>query len=169
MLERGIRWAAGDWALTADWSPPALTYSEGTMPFYPAGEGWGVTGNPITEVQNPLPPEASLKQTFVEPGFRLELFAAEPDLVNPIDMDWDEQGRLWVVESLDYPNTFSADRQGNDRVKILEDTDGDGRADKTTIFAEGLNIPTSLVLSNGGVIVAQAPDMLFLRDEDGGR
>ncbi|MBX2821379.1 MAG: ThuA domain-containing protein [Rhodothermaceae bacterium] len=167
LLERGIRWAAGDWALSADWAPPELEYVEGAMPNYPAGEGWGVTGDPITEVQVPLSPDASLEQTFVEPGFRLELFAAEPNLVNPIDMDWDERGRLWVVESLDYPNTFSSDREGNDRVKILEDTDGDGRADKTTIFADGLNIPTSLVLSNGGVIVAQVPDMLFLKDEDG--
>lgn len=167
LLERGLRWAAGDWALAADWAPPELTYAEGTIPFYPSGEGWGVIGDPVTAIQNPLSPDASLAQTFIEPGFRLELFAAEPDLVNPIDMDWDERGRLWVVESLDYPNTFSDDRQGNDRVKILEDTDGDGRADKTTIFADGLNIPTSLVLSNGGVIVAQAPDMLFLKDVDG--
>lgn len=167
LLERGIRWAAGDWALAADWAPPVLTYAEGAMPFYPAGEGWGVTGDPITAVQNPLSPEASLEQTFVEPGFRLELFAAEPDLVNPIDMDWDEQGRLWVVESLDYPNTYTDSRTGNDRIKILEDTDGDGRADTFTIFADSLNIPTSLVLSNGGVIVAQVPDMLFLKDEDG--
>ena len=167
LLERGIRWAAGDWALSADWAPQELEYVEGAMPNYPAGEGWGITGDPITEVQVPLSPDASLEQTFVEPGFRLELFAAEPDLINPIDMDWDERGRLWVVESLDYPNTFSDDRIGNDRVKILEDTDGDGRADKTTIFADGLNIPTSLVLSNGGVIVAQVPDMLFLKDEDG--
>ena len=93
LLERGIRWAAGDWALSADWSPPELEYVEGAMPNYPAGEGWGVTGDPITEVQVPLTPNASLEQTFVEPGFRLELFAAEPDLVNPIDMDWDERGR----------------------------------------------------------------------------
>ncbi|MEM8485441.1 MAG: PVC-type heme-binding CxxCH protein [Bacteroidota bacterium] len=87
--------------------------------------------------------------------------------MNPIDMTWDERGRLWVVETLDYPNTFTPDRKGQDRIKILEDTDGDGRADEITIFAEGLNIPTSLVLANGGVIVAQAPDMLFLKDTDG--
>ena len=74
---------------------------------------------------------------------------------------------MWVVETIDYPNEFKESRKGLDRIKILEDTDGDGRADKTTIFADGLNIPTSLVLSNGGVIVAQAPDMLFLKDTDG--
>ena len=167
LLEQGIRWAAGDWALAADWTRPALTYGEGSMPYYPPGMGWGVTGDPVTDIQHPLSPEASLAQTYTEPGFRLELFAAEPDIINPIDMDWDERGRLWVVETLDYPNTFTEDRQGNDRIKILEDTDNDGRADKITIFAEDLNIPTSLVLARGGVIVAQAPDMLFLQDTDG--
>ncbi len=166
-IERGLRWAVGDWALEADWSPAALTYTEGEMPYYPAGEGWGVTGEPFTEMQEPLSPEASMAQTFVEPGFRMELFAAEPDIVNPIDMDWDERGRLWIVETVDYPNEFKPERKGLDRIKILEDTDGDGRADKSTVFADGLNIPTSLVLANGGVIVAQAPDMLFLKDTDG--
>lgn len=167
LVERGIRWAVGDWALKADWTPPALNYAEGLMPYYPAGEGWGVTGDPFTEAQEPLSPEASMAQTFVEPGFRLELFAAEPEIVNPIDMDWDERGRLWVTETIDYPNTFQPERKGQDRIKILEDTNGDGRADKFTIFAEGLNIPTSIVLANGGAIVAQVPDMIFLKDTDG--
>ncbi len=168
LLERGLRWAAGDWALSADWSLPALTYVDSvTVPFYPAGVGWGVTGDPFTRAQAPLSPEASMQQTFVEPGFRLELFAAEPDVINPIDLDWDESGRLWVTETIEYPNTFQPERKGKDRIKILEDTDNDGRADRVTVFAEGLNIPTSIVLANGGAIVAQAPDMLFLKDTDG--
>lgn len=168
LIERGLRWTVGDRALEADWSPAAFTYTEeGKMPYYPEGVGWGVTGDPITEIQEPLSPEASLAQTYVEPGFHMELFAAEPEITNPIDMTWDERGRMWIVETLDYPNTFTPERKGQDRIKILEDTDGDGVADKATIFAEGLNIPTSLVLANGGVIVAQAPDFLFLKDTDG--
>src|SRR5690606_2738190 len=168
LLNRGIRWAAGGAALTADFSRPELPYGlEGSLPYYPPGVGWGITGDPITRLQEPLPPEASIQQTSLRPGFRLELFASEPDVVNPIDMAWDERGRLWVVETVDYPNDFEPDRRGQDRVKILEDTDGDGRADEVTIFADGLNIPTSLVLVEGGVIVAQAPDMLFLKDTDG--
>ncbi len=168
LLERGIRWAAGDWALAADLAPAALDYGvEGSVPYYPPGVGWGITGDPITRLQRPLPPEESMRQASLEPGFRLELFAAEPDVVNPIDMAWDERGRLWVVETLEYPNDFQPDRRGDDRIKILEDTDGDGKADTFTVFAEGLNIPTSLTLANGGVIVAQAPDMLFLKDTDG--
>lgn len=167
LLERGIRWAAGDEALASDLAPPGFEYVESTLPYYPPGVGWGVTGDPIRALQKPLTPEASMEQAVLEPGFRLELFAAEPDIVNPIDMAWDERGRLWIVETLDYPNEFEPERRGDDRIKILEDTDGDGRADEVTIFADGLNIPTSLALANGGVIVAQAPDMLFLKDTDG--
>jgi putative membrane-bound dehydrogenase-like protein len=82
-------------------------------------------------------------------------------------MNWDERGRLWVIETVDYPNEIKNDDIGDDRIKILEDTDGDGKADKTTIFAEKLNIPTSFVFSNGGIIVSQSPSFLFLKDTNG--
>jgi putative membrane-bound dehydrogenase-like protein len=83
-------------------------------------------------------------------------------------MEWDERGRLWVVETVDYPNTVLEDKSaGDDRIKICEDTDGDGKADKFTVFAEKLNIPTSMVFVNGGIIVSQAPHFLFLKDTDG--
>ena len=103
----------------------------------------------------------------VPPDFELQLFAAEPDIVKPIAMAWDERGRLWIAETVDYPNEVREGEPGRDRIKILEDTDRDGRADKFTVFAEGLNIPTSLTFANGGVIVAQAPHFLFLKDTDG--
>ena len=99
--------------------------------------------------------------------FNVELFASEPDIVKPISFAFDERGRLWVIESVDYPNRVLNGAPGNDRIKILEDTNGDGRADKFTIFAEHLNIPTSLAFANGGVIVTQAPHILFLKDTDG--
>ncbi|MEM7603623.1 MAG: PVC-type heme-binding CxxCH protein, partial [Verrucomicrobiota bacterium] len=73
---------------------------------------------------------------------------------------------LWIAETVDYPNDVR-EGTGNDTIKILEDTDNDGKADKVTVFAEGLNIPTSLTFWDGGVIVAQAPDFLYLKDEDG--
>ncbi|MEX1011169.1 MAG: PVC-type heme-binding CxxCH protein [Balneolaceae bacterium] len=167
LIENGTRWVAGDWALDADFSLPELTYSDGLIPYYPAGEPWSTTGDPITEVQDPLSPEESLQHIYHDPGFRVELFASEPDVINPIDMTWDEKGRLWVVETVDYPNDFAPDRIGNDRIKVLEDTNGDGRADNVTVFAEGLNIPTSLTLWNGGVIVAHAPDYIYLKDTTG--
>ena len=117
--------------------------------------------------QLPLSPEESMKYTQAPVGFSLELFASEPDVINPIYMQWDHKGRLWIAESIDYPNEIITSRKGNDRIKILEDTDGDGKSDKTTIFIDGLNIPTSFTFASGGVIVAHAPDMLFIKDTDG--
>ncbi|MDZ7691170.1 MAG: PVC-type heme-binding CxxCH protein [Balneolaceae bacterium] len=119
--------------------------------------------------QKALSPEKSMERMILPPGFKVELFAAEPDIVNPIAMNWDEQGRLWVVESIEYPypREFWPDGGGKDKIMILEDTDNDGRADTFTEFADSLNIPTSLTFANGGVIVHQAPQTLFLKDTDG--
>ena len=124
--------------------------------------------DPPPKLQQPLSPEASMQHLQIPPGFEIELFAAEPDIINPIAMAWDERGRLWVIETKDYPNNINTDDGiGSDKIKICEDTDGDGKADKFTVFAERLSVPTSLVFSNGGVIVSQAPDFLFLKDTDG--
>lgn len=117
--------------------------------------------------QYPLSPKDSMDYTETEEGFTMELFAAEPDVVKPIAMSWDHRGRLWVLESVDYPSTFTEQGQGHDRLKICDDTDGDGKADKFTVFAEGLNIPTGLTFVNGGVVVCQAPVLLFLKDTNG--
>src|SRR5438046_9395221 len=113
----------------------------------------------------PYSPAAAIKRMTVPEGFAVELVAAEPDLVNPIAMTFDERGRIWVTESLEYPRSEAG--PGRDRVKILEDTDGDGRVDKVTVFAEGLNIPTGVAVGHGGVWVMNAPDLLFLREKDG--
>ncbi|KAA5541727.1 PVC-type heme-binding CxxCH protein [Adhaeribacter rhizoryzae] len=122
----------------------------------------------VPSIQPALTPEQSQKLIQVPVNFELKLFAAEPDIINPISMAWDERGRLWVVESVDYPNTFKeTDGVANDRIKICEDTDGDGKADKFTVFADKLNIPTSLVFSNGGVIVSMAPNFVFMKDTNG--
>ena len=117
--------------------------------------------------QLPLSPEDSLDYTRAPIGFDIVPFASEPMIVNPMAMSWDERGRLWVIESVDYPNEIIAGRQGRDSIKILEDTNNDGAADKVTVFADKLNIPTSLVCVDGGVIVFQAPDALFMKDTDG--
>ena len=122
----------------------------------------------VPKMQDALTPEESLKLTQVPVDFEVKLFAAEPDITNPIAMSWDEKGRLWVVESVDYPNTFlETDGAANDRIKICEDTNGDGKADKFTVFADKLNIPTSIVFANGGVVVAMAPYFVFLKDTNG--
>jgi putative membrane-bound dehydrogenase-like protein len=122
---------------------------------------------PLT-FQKPFSVKGSMERTQVPADMRLVLFAAEPDIMKPIAFAWDARGRLWVCETSDYPHGVKEDQQqGNDRIKICEDTDGDGKADKFTVFADKLNIPTSLVFANGGVIVAQAPNFVFLQDTDG--
>lgn len=117
--------------------------------------------------QLPLSPEDSLAYTQVPVGWRLELFASEPDIINPIYIQWDERGRLWALETIDYPNEVRSEEPGDDSLKILEDTDGDGRCDKVTTFADKLNIPTSFTFANGGVYLHQAPHTYFLKDTDG--
>ena len=113
----------------------------------------------------PYSPQEALERMTVPDGFHVELVASEPDIVNPVAMTFDDRGRIWVTESVEYPRKPAG--RGRDRVKILEDTDGDGRADKVTIFADGLNIPTGVAVGYGGVWVLNAPDLLFLREENG--
>ncbi|QOV88666.1 PVC-type heme-binding CxxCH protein [Humisphaera borealis] len=98
-------------------------------------------------------------------GFKVECVAEEPLVVNPTSFTWDDRGRIWVTESIEYPRKPSG--KGQDRVKILTDTDGDGKMDKATIFKDGLNIPCGVVHGNGGVYVTNAPDILFLEDTNG--
>ena len=105
----------------------------------------------------PLSPDEAVKHFRVPDGFEVRLFAAEPDVVNPVAMTWDDRGRLWVVELIDYPYTTKEGAKNRDRVKVLEDTDGDGRADKVTVFADGLNLATAIQIGNGGVYVGAAP------------
>lgn len=100
--------------------------------------------------QHPFSVEGSKQRTQVPVDMKLELFAAEPDISKPIAFAWDERGRLWVCETRDYPHGVVPTGEGNDSIKICEDTDGDGRADKFTIFADKLNIPTSLVSPTAG-------------------
>jgi putative membrane-bound dehydrogenase-like protein len=170
LLARGIAWAAGAKGV------PVL--NEVLGPFAKSGrapltyEDRPTVQNyerrtPYPQYQLPLSPKDSQDYTRAEYGFEVKLFAAEPDVVKPIAFTWDHRGRLWVAESVDYPSKFSELWQGNDRIKICEDTDGDGKADKFTIFADHLNIPTGLVFANGGLIVSQAPQLLFLKDTDG--
>jgi putative membrane-bound dehydrogenase-like protein len=113
----------------------------------------------------PLKPAEAIAKMTVPPGFSVELVASEPDIVNPVAMTIDERGRFWITESFEYPRRQPG--PGRDRVKVLEDTDGDGKADKFTVFAEGLNIPSGVAVGYGGVWVANAPDILFMQDTDG--
>jgi putative heme-binding domain-containing protein len=113
----------------------------------------------------PLSPQEAMAKMVLPEGFRVELVASEPDIVNPVAMTFDERGRIWITESLEYPRMEAG--PGRDRVKVLEDTDGDGKADRFTIFAEGFSIPSGIAVGYGGVWLANAPDILFLQDTDG--
>ncbi len=120
---------------------------------------------PVT-FQHPFSIKGAMERTQVPADCRLELFASEPDIRKPIAFAWDERGRLWVAETSDYPHGIVENGEGHDDIKICEDTDGDGRADKFTVFADKLNIPTGLVFARGGVIVSQPPRFVFFKDTD---
>ncbi|MEP6917471.1 MAG: PVC-type heme-binding CxxCH protein, partial [Acidobacteriota bacterium] len=120
------------------------------------------------KLQAPLSTAEAAKHFQIPPGFELQLFAAEPLITgNPEAMAWDERGRLWIAETRDYPNNPQPAGQGHDVIKILEDTDHDGRADRATIFADSLSIVSSLVFVNGGIIVSQAGEFVSLKDTNG--
>lgn len=114
---------------------------------------------------DPRDPQTAAKMMTVPEGFSVEVVAAEPDIVNPVAMAIDERGRFWITESLEYPRREPG--PGKDRVKILEDTDGDGKMDKFTLFMDGLNIPSGIAVGYGGVWIANSPDILFVQDTDG--
>src|SRR5437867_3975569 len=113
--------------------------------------------------------EAALKQMKVPPGCRVNLFASEeqfPELANPVQMAFDTKGRLWVAAWPNYPERRPESTRG-DTLLVLEDTNGDGKADKCTTFIGGLNCPTGFQFYKDGVILVQAPDVWFIRDTDG--
>lgn len=134
-------------------------------------------------------PEDALSRMTVADGFAVDLVAAEPVVRQPVAIDFDDRGRLWVLQYLQYPNPAGLKRvnvdrysrttydrvpeppprgpQGADRLSILEDTDGDGRADRATDFVSNLNLATGFAFGYGGVFVLQAPYLLFYADRDG--
>ena len=166
LVERGIRWACGQdvsvvpaFADKPEMTPLAkdvkpFEYVEANVPFYPPGKNWGTLEEGKRMMQLPLSPEESMKHISVPVGMEVKLFASEPMIGGkPICMNWDEAGRLWICETMDYPNELQPPGKGRDRIRILEDTDGDGKADKHHVFAEGLSIPTALAFYRGGALV----------------
>ncbi|HUP82371.1 MAG TPA: PVC-type heme-binding CxxCH protein, partial [Pirellula sp.] len=113
----------------------------------------------------PLTPAQAMAKMTLPPGFRIELVASEPAMQNPVAMAFDDRGRIYVTESFEYPRREPG--PGRDKIKILEDKDGDGVCETVKVFAEGLNIPSGIAVGHGGVWVANAPDLLFMEDTDG--
>ena len=112
----------------------------------------------------PLAPDEAAQTMVVPEGFRVTLFAGEPDVQQPIGFCIDDRGRLWVAEAYNYPN--HGDRPG-DRIIILEDADGDGRFDKRSVFFEGLNYVTGIEVGFGGAWVMSPPILYFIPDKNG--
>ena len=114
----------------------------------------------------PVPdPEIERRQLQADPEFEVNLYAANPLLAKPIQMNFDEQGRLWVASSELYPQ-IRPGQAANDKVLVIEDTDQDGQADKTTVFADGLLIPTGVLPGDQGCYVANSTELLHLSDRD---
>ncbi|WP_209332575.1 PVC-type heme-binding CxxCH protein [Lunatimonas salinarum] len=112
----------------------------------------------------------ALDQIHVPEGYKLELFASEvefPDLANPVQMTFDNKGRLWVAVMPSYPHYKPGDPKPNDKILILEDTNNDGKADKQTVFADGLHLPIGLEIAPEGVYVSQGINLVILKDLDG--
>lgn len=111
-------------------------------------------------------PEQEMAGFHLPPGFEINLYASEPDITKPINMEFDDRGRLWVTHSIEYPNE-AATGSGQDKITILEDTNGDGKADKFTDFASDLNIPIGIMPVPGGAIAYSIPNIYFFADKNG--
>jgi putative membrane-bound dehydrogenase-like protein len=126
---------------------------------------YGPALKPQAEYAKGQSPADALKSMQLPGGFKAELIAAEPDLVQPMAFTFDERGRIWVVEGNSYPKPREVGK-GQDRIKILEDKDGDGIFETKKIFCEGLNLVSGIELGFGGVWVGAAPYLMFIPDKD---
>ena len=123
---------------------------------------WGCADDP-----QPLSPQEALSSFRIAEGFRIELFASEPHVVDPVEMAFDENGGVYVAELLDNPEDPPKGTVPRSRIKYLEDSDGDGIVDKHTVFADGLLAVEGIAPWKGGLVATAAPDILYLKDTDG--
>lgn len=157
------------------WAPPTKTDAVGTAhpTIAPPVDDSNVPPLPKTDQSRGanewLPAAGELKAFKIDPRFEVNLFAGEeqfPEIANPIQMRFDTRGRMWVSCSNTYPHVYPGN-EPRDKLVILEDTDHDGRADKSTIFADNLHVPLSFEPGDGGVYVSEQPSLCFLKDTDG--
>jgi putative membrane-bound dehydrogenase-like protein len=115
----------------------------------------------------PLAPGPAAARMRVRPGLRVELAACEPQVVDPVALDFADDGRLWVVEMRDYPSGMLGEGEPGGRVRVLDDDDGDGFYERSRVFLDDLAFPTGLLCWQDGVLVCAAPQVLFARDTTG--
>jgi mono/diheme cytochrome c family protein len=136
---------------------------------FQSGQAWPPPLQPVNPDAPVLSPAESMKKIVLPPGYRLELVASEPMIQEPVAIDWDSNGRLWVIEMLGYMEDMPAtsEMQPTGRVSVLEDTDNDGKMDKKTVFLDQLVLPRTLKVMEHGVLVAEPPHIWFAMDTNG--
>src|SRR5437867_461573 len=122
---------------------------------------------PYGEAAHALSPEESLRSYRCSEDFHLELLANEPQVLSPVEMVFDEDGRIYVAEMLDYPDDPPPGKPARSRIRLLEDTNGDGKIDRSTVFADHVLEVSGIIPWKGGLIVASAPDILYMKDTNG--
>ena len=138
---------------------------------WPVGWAVGQTTKavvPYHQTKEPGPalsPQEAMGKMVLPPGFKITLVASEPDIVNPTAFTFDDRGRIWVTESVEYPRESAG--VGKDKVVVLESTKHDGKFDKVTTYAGGIEHSVGVVVGNGGVYVTNSPEVLFLQDSAG--
>lgn len=162
------------WSLAQGKSVPETVDDSNTLPFIEPKTNIGGADDPNVKAGklgslNYLPAAEQQKLFKMAPGYEMQLVASEemfPELAKPVALNFDNQGRIWVSTMPSYPQWKPKTKLG-DKLLILEDKNGDGRADECKVFADGLHQPTGFELGHGGVFVAEQPDILFLQDTDG--
>ncbi|MCC7335028.1 MAG: c-type cytochrome, partial [Pirellulaceae bacterium] len=121
----------------------------------------------VADESHPLSPSDSLASIHVRDGFEVQLVASEPQVLDPVAIDWGPDGRLWVVEMADYPLGIDGNGKAGGRVRVLEDQDDDGYYETSNVFAEDLSFPNGILVWNKGILVTAAPNILYLEDSTG--
>ncbi|MFK7738180.1 MAG: PVC-type heme-binding CxxCH protein [Pirellulaceae bacterium] len=123
--------------------------------------------DPSRKAPEPKSPEASLELIHIRDGYEVQLVASEPMVVDPVAIDWSLDGKLWVAEMSDYPSGTDGNGKAGGRIRCLEDADGDGRYDRSTVFMQDVSFPNGVLAWGDGVLVTAAPEIFFARDTDG--
>ena len=136
---------------------------------YQTGKPWPPGLQKVSDESPVLSPEDEMKTFFMPPGYHVELVASEPMIEEPILIDWDPDGRMWVIEERGYMQDLPAtnEREPIGRISVLEDTNNDGKMDKKTVFMDGLVLPRALKVLDHGVLIGEPPHLWLARDTNG--